>query len=1173
MYDIGKRSINIHITTLLLLSSPSSPSNPSKLNTIPKTQLGTSEMVFSMSHRSGSSSLFGSSHQCGCYYIVPSNSSSVPASRLHLPLLDSEAHSTILSTTSKTVLKQTFSNPSNSEAIKECTYTFPLYDGVSVVGFTCTIGPRTLRGIVKEKVRAKKIFDDAVAKGETAGLLMQAPEASDVFSTKLGNIPAGEKVIVEITYIGELKHDDADGIRFTIPTSIAPRYGAGPNTSKSLFSSLRGFSNQSADAGRICITVDVNLPEGLSIKSLQSPSHPIAVSMGVLSVAAQADPVMNKASATLSLGSSALEKDFVFIVHSKGTGIPKALLETHPTIPNHRALMTTLVPRFSLPHSKSEIVFIADRSGSMMENIPMLISAMRVFLKSIPTGIKFNICSFGSNHAFLWHKSKSYTSENLREAMEYVSTFEANFGGTETFNAIKATVENRLGDLPLEIILLTDGDIWNQEPLFAYVNKQVKKTQGNIRVFPLGIGIGVSHSLIGGLARAGNGFAQAVQHGERLDNNVVRMLRGALTPHITDYTLEVKYEQEDDDFEVIEKVTDCMKMLRTDSDSSSKMLLHASEPVGSGMKIRLSDRDLIQSQPSQKKKEERPEEKPEEKPQAVISLFDPNVNPEIESIDALDEKADLPNIQHPKLLQSPHKIPSLVPFSRTTVYLLLGPETIQRNPTSVVLRATCPHGPLAIEIPVEVLSERDQTIHQLAARKASQDLEESRGWVYDGELSDKVLIKDKYPGKFDAIIEKEAVRLGETFQVANKWCSFVAVSSNDDGVEITTPMESEKAEVLQQVQDSVSTEIQHGIPHSRSSPSAFGFGSIFHSRRSSSPSRDMLQSPPLPSFALHQQTSMFGASAAPPAKSMLGGFGSAAAHATTSQSGGLFGSMQSNSQSSGGDTRSQGSGLFGAPAGFGSAATHTRTSQSGGLFGSMQSNSQSTGGDTRSQGSSLFGVSSPPGSSLFSNFRNNTMTTMQSQAADSDDDEEDDEYEEHEEDEGGEAEYMEAPKARKQSQPLPPRQSGHPRFYKAGPPTSFAGFQPPPPTSLFSPSKPVVAQAPSHNVQPPNPVIKTDADKVLAIIDLQAFDGSWDPKEKTLVSLLGLKTIPNAPEGVDSKAWITCLVIAFLENKMSNEEGMWELVVEKARGFVEGVMQEKSVEEIEKMATDIITKN
>jgi len=35
---------------------------------------------------------------------------------------------------------------------------------------------------------------------------VQAPQASDVWSTKLGNIAAGQSIIVEITYIGELKH-------------------------------------------------------------------------------------------------------------------------------------------------------------------------------------------------------------------------------------------------------------------------------------------------------------------------------------------------------------------------------------------------------------------------------------------------------------------------------------------------------------------------------------------------------------------------------------------------------------------------------------------------------------------------------------------------------------------------------------------------------------------------------------------------------------------------------------------------------------------------------------------------------------------------------------------------------------------------------------------------------
>lgn len=56
---------------------------------------------------------------------------------------------------------------------------------MSVVKFTCRIGEKVLHGLVKAKEKAKKIFDQAVAKGESAGLLEQTPESADIFSTKL----------------------------------------------------------------------------------------------------------------------------------------------------------------------------------------------------------------------------------------------------------------------------------------------------------------------------------------------------------------------------------------------------------------------------------------------------------------------------------------------------------------------------------------------------------------------------------------------------------------------------------------------------------------------------------------------------------------------------------------------------------------------------------------------------------------------------------------------------------------------------------------------------------------------------------------------------------------------------------------------------------------------------
>ncbi len=663
-----------------------------------------------------------------CYYF--SKKDNTPQWRWqkeYLPLVSTDVHTAILSTTSRTVLKQSFTNPSKTDLIEECVYTFPLYDGVSVVAFTCKIGNNVIRGIVKEKEKAKEIFDEAVAKGETAGLLVQAPEASDVFSTKLGNIPAGETIIAEIVYIGELKHHETEGIRFTIPTKIAPRYGSGPS---------EPTSSQAQADGAIRITVDINMPDGSIIKGVQSPSHPISVSLGTVSTASGAVPTMSKASATLALGSAALVKDFVLIVQSKDSGVPKAILETHSTILHHRALMVTLVPKFSLPLSRPEIVFIADRSGSMDAQIPMLISAMKVFLKSMPAGVKFNICSFGSTHNFLWPKSQTYTAETLQQAIQEVEGFAANMGGTETFAAIKASIERRLIDLPLDLILITDGDIWSQSELIKYVDQQVEETNGQIRIFPLGIGNGVSHALIEGIARAGNGFTQTVQNGERLDNCVVRMLRGALTPHITDYTLEVKYDKEDD-FECIEKVTEGIQDLLSEDDK-------------------------------------KPKTSPEKQ---TISLFDPKFSDEKEIKGLKESKFFLPEIPTPKLLQAPHKVPSLFSFSRTTVYLLMSPDTIQRNPIAVTLRATSEYGPLELEIPVEVLTKPGKTIHQLAARKAVQDLEEGRGWIYYAKNQEGVLIKEHFASYFDDLVEKEAVRLGEKFQIVGKWCSFIAVAA------------------------------------------------------------------------------------------------------------------------------------------------------------------------------------------------------------------------------------------------------------------------------------------------------------------------------------------------------------------------------------------------------------
>ncbi|KAI4685983.1 uncharacterized protein J4E88_003820 [Alternaria novae-zelandiae] len=668
-------------------------------------------------------------HVCGCYISHPGT-----RERTYLPQIKVDAHTTIISTAARTTLTQTFVNRSN-ESLDEIRYAFPLFDGVSVVEFFCQIGERTIYGLVKEKNEAKKTYEKAKERGEAAALLERLDEAADVFSTAISNIPGGASVHVSIKYIQELKHDaEVDGIRLTIPASISPRYGSYPGKLQETSAEI--------DSKGISIFVDVKMAANIPIKKVISPSHPIEVTLGSLSTSTiDEDALLSQGSATLSLGTTGLDKDFVLQVVAKDVGVPQAILETHPTLPNQRALMTTLVPKFNLKSQKPEIIFIADRSGSMGGQIPTLVSALKVFLKSIPIGCMFNICSFGSSHSFLWEQSQMYGQDTLEEAIRHVEAFGANFGGTETLTAVKACFEARNTELPTELMLLTDGDIWAQDQLFDYVSKNTKN--GKVRVFPIGIGGGVSSALIEGVARAGRGFAQMVTNNEKLDSKIVRMLKGALTPHIQDYRLEVKYEDDS-----VESIADNLRInLHLDNDDDEK-------------RTKAPDVDA------------------DAKP---ISLYNPDVVEEHpKDGESKDIFAGLPELKRPTLLQTPHEIPALFPFNRTCVYLLMSPESSHLQPKSVVLKGTSPQGPLELEIPVEVRKEADEMIHQLAARKATQELEEGHGWLSEATVGDTdVLFQKKYSSQYLLLQRHEAVRLGVEFQVGGKYCSFVAVESNE----------------------------------------------------------------------------------------------------------------------------------------------------------------------------------------------------------------------------------------------------------------------------------------------------------------------------------------------------------------------------------------------------------
>ncbi|CAH0004427.1 unnamed protein product [Clonostachys byssicola] len=655
----------------------------------------------------------------------------------YLPQVEAKIHTTILDSICKTNLTQTFINPSQSQVAREVKYIFPLHGEVSVVGFTCYVGDRVIKGVVKESREAQADFGKAKAQGKTAVLFQRSRKASDVFSTTIGNLPAGGEVRVELTYLEELKHDaEINGLRVTIPTRISPRHGSAAWETGAPGVKERGMS----------ITVDVEMPRGSVIRSIQSPSHPMSVAIGTLSTAPQSEPALSKASASFTQLSVGLDIDVVIDIVATNLAEPAAFLETHPTIPNQRALMMTLVPKFNLAPIKPEIVFLCDRSGSMRPEIKNLVAALHIFLRSLPAGVKFNICSFGTNHTFLWERSKAYDKESFEEAKYHIEDFEAGYGGTNIFDPLEATFEHRHSDMNLEVFVLTDGRISDQDKLFDLIHKWTAKSNQNIRVFSLGVGLNVSSALVEGIARAGNGFAQTVHVSETMDKKVIRMLKGALLPHIKDYSLEIKYgkvdAQNDEDFEIIESVSDSLLVHYKDDEEW----------------VEVESQTVRETDPQIPKGDEKSDLSPPTQP----------LQP---------KRVSLPAIPAPDYIQVPSQITQVFPFNRTTTYVLLSNQNQNQNlePKSVILKGSCHQGPLELEIPIVHLSEKASVIHQMAARKEIRDLEQNRGWLSVARDDGGTLLREQFRPGFSNMAKREAVRLGVQFQVVGKWCSFVAV--------------------------------------------------------------------------------------------------------------------------------------------------------------------------------------------------------------------------------------------------------------------------------------------------------------------------------------------------------------------------------------------------------------
>ncbi len=438
---------------------------------------------------------------------------------LPVPLLGVRARAEVRGTAARLVLAQRFRN--DSDLPLEVVYTFPLEEGSAVAGFEVEIGGRRVSGEVEERDKAFRLYDEALAKGHGGYLLDE--ELPDVFRLSVGNLPPRAEATVTLTVVSELLRE-GEALRFLLPTTIAPRYAPvedqfGVGESKE---SVLNPPRELSVPYELDFQAEIDL--GRPLASVESPTHPISVEL------------LDGSRARVSLGGrlAAMDHDLVLLVKPREAGVPQALVEKHPH--GGWAAQLSFAPRFEASAAPCEVVFVIDCSGSMDgQSIDEARNALQLCLASLTPAQRFEIVSFGDTHRRLFGQSRPYDEASLAAAREHVAQLAADLGGTEILPALADVfVQPLVPGLPRQLVILTDGQVTNTDEVVALVRRH----SGDTRVFAFGIGAGVDSRLVKGMARAGEGAAEFIEPGERVEPKVLRQLKRLMTPAFTDLQVD-----------------------------------------------------------------------------------------------------------------------------------------------------------------------------------------------------------------------------------------------------------------------------------------------------------------------------------------------------------------------------------------------------------------------------------------------------------------------------------------------------------------------------------------------------------------------------------------------------------------------------------------------------------
>ncbi len=442
-----------------------------------------------------------------------------------VPLMGVEATGTITGQVAKVKVKQHFEN--QEDRAVEAVYKFPLPENSSVCGFNALIGEKIVKGVIEEKEKAFKVYDEALTEGHGAYLLDE--ERPNIFTLSVGNLNPRSSAIIEIDYILFL---DANGreARFSLPTTISPRY-VPADTDEVDGIPVHDIVNPPVSADvPYGLRIFFDIMESGSVSSVESPSHAIKTRFD-----------KNSVNVELTSENTEMNRDFVLTIEYKHGFENRGFVCQQG---DEGFIQLDFSPGMDEVFSESEsgsngnsgeVVFVLDCSGSMNgSSIAEAKKALEACLKGMSPGMAFDIYRFGSTFECLFGSGELYTEKSLGKALAYLRETDADLGGTEALAPLEAIYKTKpLDGRTRSIVFITDGEISNERLVIDLVRNNVDTTS----VFTVGIGHGPNEYLVKRVAAVTGGATEMIAPGERIEPRILRLFKKVTKGRIEDFEI------------------------------------------------------------------------------------------------------------------------------------------------------------------------------------------------------------------------------------------------------------------------------------------------------------------------------------------------------------------------------------------------------------------------------------------------------------------------------------------------------------------------------------------------------------------------------------------------------------------------------------------------------------